>query len=162
MDVRSWRPTEPPVTVDKISDDHVRRWTRLVGDSMKNIFVSQNLVEVESLKERLDNAGIPCTIKNQQGSSLAGEVPFVEVFPELWVINDGDLEQAKELLEAWTSIDEAEQPKWVCSGCGENHVGRFTACWKCGKGKDSGSEIRSGLPAETETDNDRTPFSLIF
>ncbi len=48
---------------------------------MLKIFVSQILVEVESLKEILEQAGIPCTVKNQQGSSLAGEVPFAEVFP---------------------------------------------------------------------------------
>lgn len=50
---------------------------------MKKVLVSQNLVEIEVLKERLEQAGIPCTIKNQRSSSLAGEVPFAEVFPEL-------------------------------------------------------------------------------
>ena len=43
--------------------------------------MSQILVEAESLKEILEQAEISCTVKNQQGSSLAGEVPFAEVFP---------------------------------------------------------------------------------
>ncbi len=66
---------------------------------MKKVFVSQNLVEIEMLKERLERAGIPCTIKNQYSSSLSGEVPFTEVFPELWVVRDIDNDQALELIE---------------------------------------------------------------
>ena len=104
---------------------------------MKRLFVSQSLVEVESLKELLSTDGILCTMRNQQGSSLAGEVPFVEVFPELWVINDADFDRAKELLEEQGSGDEVEGPTWVCAGCGEKHVGLFTACWKCGHENDA-------------------------
>jgi len=77
---------------------------------MKRLFVSQSLVEVESLKELLGTDGILCTIRNQQGSSLAGEVPFVEVFPELWVVNDADFVRAKELLEEQGSGDDVERP----------------------------------------------------
>ncbi|NIO09310.1 MAG: hypothetical protein GTO40_15380, partial [Deltaproteobacteria bacterium] len=56
---------------------------------------------VETRKEVLEQAGILCTVKNQQGPSLAREVPFAEVFPELWVIRDEDYPQAKDLLENW-------------------------------------------------------------
>ena len=115
---------------------------------MKRLFVSQSLVEVESLKEYLSADGILCTIRNQQGSSLAGEVPFVEVFPELWVVNDADFDRAKELLEEQGSGDEAERPMWVCAGCGEKHVGLFTACWKCGCENDAKSEPRTGVNKE--------------
>jgi hypothetical protein len=111
---------------------------------MKRLFVSQSLVEVESLKELLSTDGILCTIRNQQGSSLAGEVPFVEVFPELWVINDADFDRAKELLEEQGSEDEVERPTWVCAGCGERHGALFTACWKCGHENDAKSEARTG------------------
>ena len=111
---------------------------------MKRLLVSQSLVEVESLKELLSTDGILCTIRNQQGSSLAGEVPFVEVFPELWVINDADFDRAKELLEEQGGGDEVEQPTWVCAGCGERHVGLFTACWKCGHENDEKPEPRTG------------------
>jgi Putative prokaryotic signal transducing protein len=68
---------------------------------MVKLFVSQSLVEVETLKNRLQQAGIPCFIKNQYSATLAGMVPFAEVFPELWVIRDQDDPQAQELLESW-------------------------------------------------------------
>jgi len=91
------------------------------------------LVEVESLKEMLEQEGLLCTIKNQQGSSLAGEVPFAEVFPELWVVNDEDFPKAQEFLESWREAQPAETTAWTCPNCGETLEKDFTACWKCGK-----------------------------
>lgn len=102
---------------------------------MKKIFVSQSLVEVESLKEILEQAGILNTIKNQTTSMLAGEVPFAEVFPELWVIDDADYDRAKQLLDDWGNAGLHTMSEWTCSGCGEKHGGEFTSCWNCGKDK---------------------------
>ena len=98
---------------------------------MTQLFVSQILAEVESLRELLENEGIPCTIKNQQGSNLAGEVPFAEVFPELWVLNNEDFPRAKEFLDDWKEARPAENTAWTCSKCGESHTKEFTTCWKC-------------------------------
>ena len=100
---------------------------------MLKLFVSHSLIEVESRKEILEQEGILCTIKNQQGSSLAGEVPFAEVFPELWVINNDDFQKAKELLDKWDNASPTEATAWTCRKCGEQHTGEFTTCWKCGK-----------------------------
>lgn len=99
---------------------------------MQKLFVSSMLVEVESLKEMLEQEGIVCTVKNQQGSSLAGEVPFAEVFPELWVVNNDDFLQAQEILESWHQGQPAEVTDWTCSNCGERHEKDFTSCWNCG------------------------------
>jgi len=105
---------------------------------MKQVFVSQNLVEVESFREILTQDGIDCTIKNERGSSLAGEVPFAEVFPELWVIHDEDYPKAKELLDNWDKAGATGGPTWQCPSCGEQHASEFTSCWKCGKDQDLG------------------------
>lgn len=99
---------------------------------MLKIYVSNNLIEVETRKEILEQEDIPCTVKNQQGSSLAGEVPFAEVFPELWVINNDDYPRAQEILEHWSDASCENISEWTCVGCGEQHTGEFTTCWKCG------------------------------
>ena len=98
---------------------------------MKKLHVSQSLVEVESLKDLLEGAGIACMVRNQQSSSLAGSVPFVEVFPELWVLNDQDYDIGKELLagQASTAMPGSD---WTCAVCGECHATDFVTCWKCG------------------------------
>ena len=100
---------------------------------MKQVFVSQDLIEVEMYKERLEQAGIRCTIKNQRASGLAGEIPFAEVFPEVWVIDDQDYDRARRVIEDETAALPSHQGSWVCSGCGERHEHQFAACWKCGQ-----------------------------
>jgi len=96
------------------------------------IFVSQNLAEVEALKSRIEDEGIPCFVKNQFTSSLAGEVPFAEVFPELWVVREEDGRRAKALLVQWKTESDNPGQGWTCGRCGERHEGQFTTCWKCG------------------------------
>jgi len=101
--------------------------------SMKKVFISQNLIEVEMRKEHLEQAGLRCMIKNQRSSGLAGEIPFTEVFPELWVIQDEDSDRARQLLEEVLISLPSDQDTWVCVGCGERHEGQFATCWNCGR-----------------------------
>lgn len=98
---------------------------------MKKLYVSQSLIDVESRKELLDQEEIPCTIKNQRSAMLGGEVPFVEVFPELWVLQDEDFEKAQTLLQDWENAKPVETTSWTCGSCGEVHQKEFTTCWKC-------------------------------
>jgi hypothetical protein len=99
---------------------------------MVKILVSQSLVEIESLKTRLEQIGIACFVKNLYASGLAGEVPFAEVFPELWLVNDEDFQRAEDMMQRWRAESGASGPKWVCASCGERHGQQFTACWNCG------------------------------
>ena len=98
---------------------------------MKKLYVSQSLIDVESRKELLNQANISCTIKNQQSAMLGGEVPFAEVFPELWVLHDENFEQARVLLRDWEEAQPLETTSWTCGRCGEIHQKEFTTCWKC-------------------------------
>jgi hypothetical protein len=99
---------------------------------MKRLYTSHNLVDVEMRKEWLDQQSIPCTIKHQRSAMLGGEVPFVEVFPELWVLHDQDFEKAKSILDDWDAAQPLRQTAWTCTGCGEVHRKEFTTCWNCG------------------------------
>ena len=100
---------------------------------MKQVFVSQNLFEVEMRKDRLEQAGIRCMIKNQRSSGLAGENPFTEVFPELWVIQGEDYDRARQVLEEGLVLLPSNQDSWTCPGCGERHESQFAECWNCGQ-----------------------------
>ena len=100
---------------------------------MRKVFVSQNLIEVEMRKDRLEQAGIRCMIKNQRLSGLAGEIPFAEIFPELWVIQDEDAYRARQVLEEELISQPPNPDAWVCPGCGEQHESQFSECWKCGR-----------------------------
>ena len=85
----------------------------------------------EMFKSLLEEAGIPCVIRNQHLTVAAGEVPFVP--PELWILNDEDYDRGKEIVDAWRNAKVETHDTWVCAGCGETIEGQFTSCWKCGR-----------------------------
>jgi hypothetical protein len=85
----------------------------------------------DMLKVLLEEAGIPCMIRNENLAMAMGELPLSES-PELWIINDDDYPRAKELIENWQNARPEPQDPWVCPQCSETIEGQFTSCWKCG------------------------------
>lgn len=83
------------------------------------------------LRELLEGEGIACLIRNEQLYVALGEIPLVECYPELWVVDDEVYPRAQRLLENWLR-EEAAEP-WTCRRCGETHEGQFGACWRCGE-----------------------------
>ncbi len=105
---------------------------------MKKVFVDEMIVWVVQAKQVLEEAEIPCFIKNEFSGNLAGEVPFTETWPELWVHRDEDSDQAKELLlplrESRVALEKADEAlsDWTCPQCNETNEGNFSMCWSCG------------------------------
>jgi len=101
---------------------------------MKKVYESINFHQVGFRQSILQEAGIECSIRNEGGAGLSGEVPFTEVYPELWVNDDGDEARALELLAAQSGAQAAalDSPDWTCPQCGETVPGNFETCWNCG------------------------------
>ncbi|MDQ3814614.1 MAG: DUF2007 domain-containing protein [Armatimonadota bacterium] len=99
---------------------------------MKKLLSSINIAEVGLLKTLLEAEGIACATRNEHLSIASGSVPFVECYPELWVLNDEDLATAQELLARWQNPASEQLASWVCPRCGEENEGQFAACWQCG------------------------------
>jgi hypothetical protein len=70
-------------------------------------------------------------VRNQHLSSILGEMPFAETWPELWIRNDMDFDRAKQLIDD-SIADESPATGWRCDACGEENERQFAACWKCG------------------------------
>jgi len=84
------------------------------------------------IKGLLEANGIACFIKNERLFTAMGEIPFVECFPELWLLNDEDEPRALDLLKNLAEPAATPFEPWTCPGCGEIIEGQFTRCWKCG------------------------------
>jgi hypothetical protein len=84
------------------------------------------------LKERLAAEGIVCLVRNDELSTALGEIPFVECYPELWVIDDEVFPRARLLLDQWLAETAEDHAAWTCCKCGERIEGQFQLCWKCG------------------------------
>ena len=98
---------------------------------MRLLYSSLKLLEVHHLKNLLEAEGIRCQIRNELLSRLAGEVPFTECAPELWLLDERDLERARRVVSDF-SLAAVARPPWQCPACGEALEGQFSACWRCG------------------------------
>ena len=101
---------------------------------MKRVFSSPDLIQAAQLKDLLEREGIPCLIRNDILGNIAGEVPFTEAFPEVWVQNDGDVGRAEAIKADWRAARRMDPggAAWVCPACGEKLEAQFSSCWKCG------------------------------
>lgn len=100
---------------------------------MKKVATAPSLVTISHYKNLLQAEGIEAFLRNEHLGSVVGEIPFQEVWPQLWVKNDLDYDRAKQLIDGDSVLDESPAANWTCSGCGEENEGQFAACWSCGK-----------------------------
>ncbi len=98
---------------------------------MHLLYSSLKLLEVHHLKNLLEAEGIRCQIRNELLSRLAGEIPFTVCAPELWLLDERDLDKARRIVADFGRAAVA-QPPWQCPDCGEALEGQFSACWHCG------------------------------
>ncbi|WP_367873403.1 DUF2007 domain-containing protein [Luteolibacter sp. Populi] len=101
---------------------------------MKLVFDHIDFTIVGHLQGLMEAEGIKTEIRNLGGSSAAGELPFTQVYPEIWVLNNGDEARAKAIVKDYRSAADAERPgpDWTCPVCKELVEGVFSECWNCG------------------------------
>ena len=105
---------------------------------MIKVFEDFDIALVGHYQSVLENNNIPTFMKNQFGTSGAGELPFVEVIPQLWVLNEADEAHAKELIGELDAPDKLEPLReWKCASCGTPQEAAFTHCWKCSAARPS-------------------------
>jgi len=99
---------------------------------MIKVFEDFDIALVGHYQSVLESNDIATFMKNQFGTSGAGELPFVEVIPQLWVLNEADVGRANLLIKELHEPQNSEEPQdWVCPGCGTALEAAFTHCWKC-------------------------------
>ena len=104
---------------------------------MIKVFENFDFSRVGQMQSLLESQGIKTFIKNQYGSSVMGEVPFVEVVPQLFILDEKDLLRAQELLLMDLPAEGPPDEDWICPACGVDVDGEFHVCWKCGSDRSS-------------------------
>ena len=83
---------------------------------MKKLFTHIEQSRVGLYQSVLEESGIKTLIKNKNS-------PYKVEWPELWVVNDAEYEQAIKLFkELDTALNETIE-SWTCSQCGEDVEG---------------------------------------
>jgi hypothetical protein len=100
---------------------------------MKRVYTANTMSsDQEIVKDLLEEANIPCMVRNENLSTALGELPFTECSPEIWIQNDDDYLRATEIVEGWRNAEFEDHGPWLCR-CGETIEGQFSSCWKCGR-----------------------------
>ena len=99
---------------------------------MKKVTSADSLITINHYRNLLQSEGIASFIRNEYLGSIVGEMPFQEVWPELWVRDDLDYDRAVELLDDDKRMSESPAAGWRCPQCGEENEGQFAVCWSCG------------------------------
>jgi len=100
---------------------------------MKKLTSFDSLITINHYRNLLESEGIPAFVRNEHLAGILGEIPFQEVWPELWVQNDLDYDRALELIDAARIEDESPPDEWRCAACGADNERQFGACWSCGE-----------------------------
>ena len=65
---------------------------------MKRVFTAPTVTEAYLMKGILESEGIEAFVKNEHLSGLAGEVPFMDSWPEVWIIDDDEVDHAEVII----------------------------------------------------------------
>lgn len=98
---------------------------------MRKVTSADSLITINHYRNILVSEGIAAFIRNEYLGAIVGEMPFLEVWPELWVVNDLDLDRALQLIDRDTIGGESPAAPWRCRHCGSENEGQFAACWNC-------------------------------
>lgn len=102
---------------------------------MKRVYTTKDPLMIGHLRNVLATFDIKCITKNYELSSAAGELPPIECWPELWVVDDHRHAEAEAILKKTLAPLKSVKKSWECAGCGEEIEGQFSECWKCGRSR---------------------------
>lgn len=101
---------------------------------MRLVHSSPNTALVNHLRSMLESMGIVCRVRGEFLSAAVGELPPIECWAELWVVDDDRYDDAVDLVGRAAGV--ALTSDWVCPDCGEIVDAELTECWSCGHAVD--------------------------
>lgn len=107
---------------------------------LKKVYTAATPLMPGFIQQVLENAGIPCVMRNYFLNSAMGELPFVETWPAIWVEEQYE-HVALELIQATLDNHTTDKGTWTCHHCGETSELQFQNCWQCGQAAPQASII---------------------
>lgn len=98
---------------------------------MKKLYTNENRMIVFNLKNVLQAEGIETVVINEFSAGGAGDLATFDTWPELWIEDDGKLEQAQAIIQS--ILISHVNSDWFCQACQEKNDVSFQFCWNCGQ-----------------------------
>ena len=99
---------------------------------MIRIYQAANLPQAHLLAGLLRHAGIAVRVLNENAQGGLGDIPFGEVYPEIWIEEPRDLTKASDIVKSFENAP-LETGCVFCRACNEENPGNFELCWNCGE-----------------------------
>lgn len=99
---------------------------------MVKIYSAATLPDAHLVRGLLGQAGIDATVFNENLQGGLGEIPFTHAYPEVWIVDERDLQRARELIRQIERPAPSAQSV-ICVRCHEASPGHFQVCWNCGE-----------------------------
>lgn len=97
---------------------------------MQKLYEARDALQAQLLHDHLASHHIQSVVLGDYLSGAAGELPAIN-FPAVWLLEDRDLDRARQLLAEFLAAP-PPGPDWRCPGCGAEVEGSFDLCWQCG------------------------------
>lgn len=98
---------------------------------MKRLCRASDLPNAHILRGLLEQSGIEVRVFNENAQSGVGQLPVSDAQPEIWLVDERDLDRAQALLQEFDSAPRVTGAT-ACSQCGEDNPANFQLCWNCG------------------------------
>lgn len=100
---------------------------------MIRIYRASDLPQAYLLLRRFEDAGIPAKVFNENAQGALGEIPFIHVYPEIWIVRDNDRDRANRLIQEFETTMREPVANVTCPHCDELNPENFETCWSCGQ-----------------------------
>lgn len=100
---------------------------------MPVFYYDAQVFKVYQIKQILDDANIPCVLKNDFAQGAIGESSPLDSAPEVWLIDESWRTKAQQLVDDFI-LQQASLPDeldWQCRQCHEENDANFGICWSC-------------------------------
>ena len=98
---------------------------------MKKLYSAVSLPDAHLIRNLLGEAGIEAHVFNENAQGGVGQLPVMEAYPQIWIVDERDLARARKLIEAFESMP-AIGNNLRCAQCAEDNPSTFQLCWNCG------------------------------
>ena len=100
---------------------------------MQRLYEARDSLEARMLIDHLAAWHIRAAVLGEYLSGAAGELTALN-FPWVWVMEDGDLPRARQLLDDFLRRADLGPAAgaWVCLACRAEVDEGFELCWQCG------------------------------
>lgn len=96
---------------------------------MKMVYTNENHFLANNVRNLLEAQNIKTFIKNEFSQGAVGEISAFDSWPEVWIFDDADFEQAEEIVKKAQCVSHKDE--WICDKCSEKNDPSFDMCWNC-------------------------------